>query len=146
MTREEVRFTRERVLERGVRWQGAEGKHAERGKVRSAQQLALAERWGQAEKGRLGLLAGLVLRLGRVRDEGVGRCGEEGERGAGWAGLVWAAGLDWFFSFSSSISFPFLFLIQTKLNLFEFKFEFEFKPHSIKNKLCTSMNAQTSST
>ena len=124
--------TRERVLERGVRWRGAEGKHAERGKVRSALQLALAERWGQAEKGWLGLLAGLVLRLGRVRDEGVGRCGEEGERGAGWAGLVWAARLDWFFSFSSSISFPFLFLIQTKLNLFELKFEFEIKPHSIK--------------
>ena len=40
----------------GVRWQGAEGKRAKRGKVCSAQRLALAERWGQAEKGGYALL------------------------------------------------------------------------------------------
>jgi hypothetical protein len=51
------------------------------------------------------------------------------EKKLGWPGLGFGLGF-----------FSFLFLNQSKQNLFEFK------PHSTKNKLCTSMNAQTSST
>jgi len=67
--------------------------------------------------------------------KGRSRAGPPEEKKLGWPGLGFGLGF-----------FSFLFLNQSKLNLFEVKFEFEFKPHSTKNKLCTSMNAQTSST
>ena len=67
--------------------------------------------------------------------KGRSRAGPPEDKKLGWPGLGFGLGF-----------FSFLFLNQSKLNLFEFKFEFEFKPHSTKNKLCTSMNSQTSST
>ena len=105
-----------------------------------------AERTGK--RGRAGGKEGGGGGLGHwAAGRGRGKAGPAGELrfGPGWDWyLGWFSSLFPFFFFSSFL-FPISYFKHYS-NLIEFKFEFEFKPHSTKNKLCTSMNAQTSST
>ena len=131
------RAVRGRKGEGAVGWAG-ELRRARVGRLGHVGSLGCGEKEGERRKERAG--GKKRKRPGGLSWAGAGvkgrsRAGPPEEKKLGWPGLGFGLGF-----------FSFLFLNQSKLNLFEFKFEFEFKPHSTKNKLCTSMNAQTSST